>query len=58
MSRRKLQIISTVLTPVLIALTAWIGGYDFDSRGLSEAYTFVVTIVATAAVWLYPGWMD
>ena len=40
----------------LMALTCWIGGYDFDTRGFLPAYGFLVTCVMARGVYGYPGW--
>lgn len=52
----KTRIATTVAVPVVMAAAAWIGGYDFDTRGFMPAYTFLLGIGACLAVWFWPGW--
>ena len=47
----------TSLLPIpIIALTAWLGGYDFDTRSFGVAYVFICTIFACVIVYAFPGW--
>ena len=54
----KQRIAAALAVPCTFALVAWVGGYDFDTRGFGPAYTLFMCIAATLFVWFFPGWED
>ena len=48
--------LTTLAVFPLMALTCWIGGYDFDTRGPLQAYGFIIACAIAVAIYWYPGW--
>lgn len=46
----------TLAAPAFCASLAWVGGYDFDTRGIGPAYLFFIAGFCAVVVWSYPGW--
>lgn len=49
------KIIYTILAPALVCFLAWLGGFDFDTRGFSAFYVGIWSIFASLVAWTYPG---
>ena len=42
---------------VVLAL-AWIGGFDFDTRGFTAIFISIYFLLAVVGVYFYPGWKE
>lgn len=49
------RILVTLAAAAVLPLTAWVGGYDFDSRGAWQAYLFLWTAIVAALTWFSTG---
>lgn len=52
MMRRSLV---TLAAAAILPLAAWVGGYDFDSRGFWQAYLFLCTALVAVFTWFSAG---
>ena len=50
------RIIYTILAPTLVCFLAWLGGFDFDTRGPGAFYVGTWSLFACLAAWSYPGY--
>ncbi len=53
MRDRVIQVISTLLSGVLVCLFAWFGGFDFNERGSSAFLVAWISFIFMFLVWIY-----
>lgn len=54
MSKQGKQILGFFGGVLVVLIIAWLGGFNFDSRGLAAAYVFGVSLVAGFLGGSYP----
>jgi hypothetical protein len=42
----------------IVPVVAWLGGYNFDSRGFGAVMCSVGVAFVFVATWTFPGWPD
>lgn len=58
MSRQRLRILVSLLAMTQGPLMAWLGGYDFDTRGFGLAYLYGCSVFLFFMTYFYPGWRE
>lgn len=53
-----MKIIWSVVSGLFLCFVLWLGGYDFNERGVEAALTAVLTAMLMAFVYFWPGWTD
>ena len=48
------RIARSIIFMILAAFTFWLGGYDFDSRGVVSFYVGIVTLAVAILTWTFP----
>ena len=49
-----LRIFASIFSMVFMGILAWVAGYNFDTRGIWEAFYFAMTIVFGLLIFLCP----
>ena len=52
----KPKYIATILSILFVLLSAWLAGFDFDTRGFIAVYIFAKSIGVGFFTYHYPGW--
>ncbi len=50
------RVLTTLGVPVVVAAIAWVGGYNFDSRGEGEAAGLTFAVALMWLFWTFPAW--
>lgn len=50
------RVLATAAFPAFVAITAWLGGYNFDSRSGWLAYGFFWSVAGSLWIWFGPWW--
>lgn len=58
MSKKTARNLATAAGPVVVAVMAWLGGYNFDSRGFWPAWGFGVCVAYMVWQWSAPWWKE
>ncbi len=51
-----IRIISTILGAAAVPFIFWLGGYDFNTRGLGAVMVFIYTVFVAAFIAFNPYW--